>query len=59
MYLNPKARIILNEHKTEYFECPIGVKQGDSISATLFDIFINDLAEGIKIQKLALTLIKI
>ena len=48
MYANPRARVILNEHETDYFECPIGVKQGDSISATLFAIFINDLGEEIK-----------
>ena len=48
MYANPRARIILNDHETDYFECPIGVKQGDCISATLFAIFINDLGEEIK-----------
>ena len=56
MYSNPKARIILNEHKIEYFECPIGVKHGDSISATLFAIFINDLADEIKNSKIVLSL---
>ena len=48
MYSNPKARVMLNEYETDYFECPIGVKQGDSISATLFAIFINNLADEIK-----------
>ena len=48
MYSNPRSRVILNEHETAFFECPIGVKQGDCISATLFAIFINDLAEEIK-----------
>ena len=48
MYLNPKSRIILNEFETDYFDCPIGVKQGDCLSPTLFAIFINDLAEEIK-----------
>ena len=48
MYSNPRSRIILNDHETEYFECPIGVKQGDCISATLFATFINDLAKEIK-----------
>ena len=26
MYSNPRARLILNEHETEYFDCPAGVK---------------------------------
>ena len=56
MYSNPRARIVLNEHQTDYFECPIGVKQGDSISATLFAIFINDLAEEIKASKIGINL---
>jgi hypothetical protein len=29
MYSNPKSRVILNEFETEFFDCPIGVKQGD------------------------------
>ena len=48
MYSSPKSRIILNEYKTDYFDCPIGVKQGDCLSPSLFAIFINDLAEEIK-----------
>ena len=48
MYKNPRARVVLCSHKTKYFDCPIGVKQGDSISATLFAIYINDLADEIK-----------
>ena len=48
LYSNPRSRIILNEHKTDYFDCPIGVKQGDCLSPTLFSIFINDLATEIK-----------
>ena len=36
MYNNPKSRILLNEYETNYFDCKMGVKQGDSISPTLF-----------------------
>ena len=48
LYEHPRSRIILNEYHTEYFECPIGVKQGDCLSPTLFSIFINDLAVELK-----------
>ena len=56
MYKNPKSKILLNEFETEFFNCPIGVKQGDTISATLFSIFINDLAEEIKATKVGINL---
>ena len=48
LYANPRSRIILQDYNTDYFDCPIGVKQGDCLRPTLFSIFINDLAEEIK-----------
>jgi hypothetical protein len=48
LYSNPRSRVILNDHETNYFDCPNGVKQGDCLSPTLFAIFINDLAKEIK-----------
>ena len=56
LYANPRSRVILNEFETEFFDCPIGVKQGDCLSPTLFAIFINDLAEEIKDSGIGLTL---
>ena len=56
MFHNPRARVIFNEFSTDYFDCPIGVKQGDCISATLFAIFINDLAQEIKDCKIGIDL---
>ena len=56
LYANPKSRVILNEFETEYFDCPIGVKQGDCLSPTLFAIFINDLASEIKESKIGVNL---
>ena len=56
MYKNPKSKILLNEFETDFFNCPIGVKQGDNISATLFSVFINDLAEEIKNTKVGINL---
>ena len=48
LYSNPRSRIILNEERTDYFDCPIGVKQGDCLSPSLFAIYINDLAIELK-----------
>ena len=48
LYLNPQSRVNLNGLYTNYFDCPLGVKQGDCLSPTLFAIFINDLAEEIR-----------
>ena len=44
IFQNPKSRVVLNDVATDWFGCPIGVKQGDTISPTLFAIYINDLA---------------
>ena len=48
LYSNPQARVVLDDFATEYFDCPIGVEQGDCLSPTLFSIFINDLALELK-----------
>ena len=48
LYSSPKSSVVLNNLATDWFECPIGVKQGDTISPTLFAIYINDLAEELK-----------
>ena len=56
LYSNPKSRVILNDYETDYFDCPVGVKQGDCLSPTLFAIFINDLANEVKDSGVGLTL---
>ena len=56
MYSNPQSRVVLNDYETDYFDCPIGVKQGDCLSPTLFAIFINDLAQEIKNSNVGLVL---
>ena len=38
----------LNDLFTDWFNCSSGVRQGDSLSPTLFALFINGLADGIK-----------
>ena len=54
LYSNPKSRVLLRELQTDYFECPMGVKQGDNLSPTLFAIFVNDLADEIKNSKIGI-----
>ena len=56
LYSNPRSRVVLEEFETDYFDCPIGVKQGDCISPTLFSIYINDLAEELKSANLGIDL---
>ena len=56
LYSNPQSRVVLNGQATDYFDCPIGVKQGDCLSPTLFSIYINDLAQEIKDSGLGIPL---
>ena len=48
MYTNTKGAIKLNSFQTEWFDCASGMRQGDVLSTTLFNIYINDLAKEIK-----------
>ena len=47
-YENTISSVLLNKKQTDWFDTKLGVRQGDTISPTLFSIFINDLATGIK-----------
>ncbi len=44
IYTNPVSCVMLNGHLGEWFPIGSGVRQGDSLSTTLFACFINDLA---------------
>ena len=43
MYENVKSCIMLNGVKSDFFDCNIGVRQGENLSPFLFCVFLNDL----------------
>ena len=45
MYTSVKSCISYNNHTTGYFNCEIGVRQGENLSPFLFSSFLNDLEE--------------
>ena len=48
MYDDNKSSILLNNLSTDWFNVTSGVRQGDTLSPTLFSLFINALAVGVK-----------
>ncbi len=48
MYNHPLSCVKLNSNVTDWCPTESGVRQGDSLSPTLFAIFINDLASEMK-----------
>ena len=60
LYKNPATRVILTSEKssmqTDYFDCPLGVKQGDILSPTLFSIFVNSLTVDLKNSNIGVSL---
>ena len=43
MYDGIRSRIVHNGSKSEYFQCNIGVRQGENLSPFLFSLYLNDL----------------
>ena len=49
LYKDNEASVRVNDYLTDWFTCSNGVRQGDTLSPTLFSIYINDLAEEINV----------
>ena len=50
MYNSLLSCVRANSEFSEFFECPVGVRQGCIMSPTLFSLFINQLAEHITVK---------
>ncbi len=48
LYKNPKSKIRVNGHCSDFFDIERGVRQGDSLSPILFALSIEPLAEAIR-----------
>ncbi len=47
IYKEATCAVYVNNMLTDWFKTESGVKQGDTLSPTLFNIFINDLANDV------------
>ena len=48
IYSSSSACVGVNNSCSDWFDITAGVKQGDTLSSTLFAMFLNDLATGVK-----------
>ena len=54
LYIKSKACVKVNKVRTEWFNTSCGVRQEDTLSPTLFSIFINDLILSVNELKLGI-----
>ena len=47
-YKNVTVRVRVNDVESDWFESKVGVRQGDTLSPLLFNIFINGIVENVK-----------
>ena len=45
MYSDNSSAVRTGSYLTPFFACQTGVRQGDSLSPTLFDIYVNDICD--------------
>ena len=50
IYKNTKCAIKLDDKLTQFFPCKKGVRQGDPLSPTLFNLYLNDLFKELRSQ---------
>ena len=56
LYDKTVSCVRINDHMTKWFNVESGVKQGDTLSTTLFSLYINDLVKDIKETGLGITI---
>ena len=56
LYTKTRSSIKVNDDLSNWFETKCGVRQGDVLSPTLFNIFINDLSTELNSLRIGITL---
>ena len=56
MYTKTRSSVKVNDDLSNWFETECGVRQGDVLSPTLFNIFINDLSTELNSLRIGITL---